>query len=320
LRLAASSLPRDEASRARIEWVLDRAALLRAEVRRWARSAPMRRLKQELAMFERQSRLPSFWHDRALADERARAAAEGRDLIRDFLAAERQVEAAEDLAYEAYFGRQPATLILDEVDAVDRALLPLRERVYASLFPPRNTVRLVMMAGRGAWPHLVVLCQAVQKWAGRRGSTPQAMVAVEVAAKEKPSGKKKAPPVEHRWKVRPIEDKSPQAAAMLVLSGARSAMLLAAEHGAHRFTAGGTTSVVKVRFEPGPFTFAGDLAALEGQMPAEEIRRVWPDKGVVEDLRLKKRFDYSAEEGIELEPLLDAWQRMRVFSSTGKDA
>src|SRR5205823_2957692 len=97
LRRRDITLEIDGAARQHLE-VVERAAAVRADVRRWSRSDAMVQLQQKLAFFDRASRQPRFWDDRALADESARTAAEARELEKAFLAAEQQAEAAEDLA------------------------------------------------------------------------------------------------------------------------------------------------------------------------------------------------------------------------------
>ena len=334
--LAATSLGGHEegVSRAAIERVLTRASELRAEVRRWARSRPMLRLRQELQLYERLSRQPSFWHDRALADERARAAADGRELMAAFAAAERQAETAEDLAYEAYYGRQVAAArtLDEELDAVHAQLVPLGERLFSSLFPPRGTVALVLTTGRSGWRHLCVLADAIAVWAKRRGGTVLGHLLEPKPAKappapapgqraRKPRGKGE-PEAEWRWvKGMPVDQSSPPAAAVLYVSGARALMLLAAEHGAHRFTSGGATSIVKVRFEPGApaiSSFPGP-AELEPAQPGDEIRRLWPDKEQMVDERTGWKGVMATPGRIDLEPVLAAYLRWRIFSPDAAD-
>jgi hypothetical protein len=102
------------------------------------------------------------------------------------------------------------------------------------------------------------------------------------------------------------------------MTGVRSQTLLAAEHGAHRFTAGGVTTIVKVRFAHGTPPELADpatLADLEKHQPTGEIRRVWREKGMVEDLRLERRFELGPDGNFELGPMLAAYRRWRVFGA-----
>jgi ATP-dependent Clp protease ATP-binding subunit ClpA len=336
LAMTAASLGGAEegVSRKHIERILEWAARTRAEVRAWARSTPMRRLLQDLSLFDRLSRQPTFWHDRAIADERARAAAEGRELAAAFGAAEKQAETAEDLAYEAYYSRQVADSmsLAEELQAVERQLVELGERLFATMFPPRNPVSLILTTAHSGWSHLVSLCDSIEGWVKRRGGSVVWQTPVETtttttttatATTTKQRAKAKKHPAKKTWKwrkARPVEGDSPPPPAVVVTaSGATALMLLAAEHGAHRFTQGGTTSIVKVTFEPkGAGTLTNeDPAALEAAQPNDEIRRVWPDKKIVHDLRLDRRFDLGEDGRIDLGTLLAAYQRWRVFVASG---
>jgi hypothetical protein len=84
-----------------------------------------------------------------------------------------------------------------------------------------------------------------------------------------------------------------------------------------RFTSGGETAVVKVRFEPRPpLRYSNeDVAELEKQQPNDEIRRFWPTKRVVEDVRLDRSFALGEDGSLDLEPLLHAYQRWRILAS-----
>jgi hypothetical protein len=87
-------------------------------------------------------------------------------------------------------------------------------------------------------------------------------------------------------------------------------------------SAGGATSIVKVRFEPRAAVSLSpptDPEALEKAQPGDEIRRVFPDKRLVHDLRTGHRGEMD-EEGLDLAPVLDAYLRWRVFSPEADDA
>jgi ATP-dependent Clp protease ATP-binding subunit ClpA len=314
LRLSATPLGGGEegVSRGRIDRVLERAAAVRSEVRRWSRSAPMVRLAQELTLFDRLSRQPSFWHDHELADERARAAAAGRELTAAFADAEKRAEAAEDLAYEAYYARQPAAAetLLAELDLLHGELSLLGERLFASLFPPRNTIALILTCGRTGWPHLCALGTAVDRWVARRGGSCAWWQPLLVEGEAK--SKKPLPKPGWHWRRQPPKENDPAPAAIVNVSGTPGLMLLSAEHGAHRFTSGGDTAIVKVRFVPRPPASYDDEdpAELEKTQPGDEIRKLWPQKKLVEDLRLKRRFEMAE---LDLEPLLAAYLRWRVL-------
>jgi hypothetical protein len=313
-------------SRGRIERILERAAAVRGEVRRWARSQPMVRLEQELRLFERLSRQPTFWQDRALADERARAAAAGRELSQAFVSAEKRAEAAEDLAYEAYYARQLASaeLLTPELDQIDQELVGLAEGLFATLFPPRNTIALVLTTGRSGWAHLYMMGTAIERWVHARGGSTtwhqphevESAAAKPAADGNTPKPKKRAPKQKSwKWTQRVLSQSTPAPAAIVHVTGLPALPLLASEHGAHRFTAGGITSLVKVRFEPRPPPRYGtdDPEELEKKQPIDEVRRLWPDKRVVHDLRMNRRFESVDPQTLDLAPLLAAYLRWRVL-------
>jgi hypothetical protein len=161
----------------------------------------------------------------------------------------------------------------------------------------------------------------------RRSGTCTWHVPVEIAPriepprdprKPKPKAKKSGPhKPTWRWHRRnPVMDESPPPPAVAVhITGAAGLSLLSAEHGTHRFTAGGSTAIVRVSFDPKARSRWSDQdpEELEKAQPDDEIRRIWPDKGIVEDLRLGRRFEL-AHRGIDLGQLLAAYQRWRLFS------
>ncbi len=305
-------------SRASIARLLERAASVRAEVRRWSRSPAMRRLRHELQFFDRASRQPSFWHDRDLADQSARAASEGRELERAFADAERQAEAAEDLAYEAWYTRQvaAAAALGDELDAVSAGMLALKTRLFATLFPPRGSVGVCLVPGRGGWPWLVWLVSAWERFLRAAGATVESFVLVEKELKPEPPkpGRKKAPPrVEQRWRHEPLSEAIPGLAAYVVAGGPKAIMLLSAEHGAHRFVDGSHTSILRCRFEPRPPRTSSlpPLEELEPRAPTDEIRRVFAGKQHVRDLRLGKTVEL-VDRQLDMTELWSAWLDARV--------
>jgi ATP-dependent Clp protease ATP-binding subunit ClpC len=297
-------------SRAALARLLERAAAVRGEVRRWSRSGAMRRLRHELAFFDRLSRQPSFWHDRAIADESALAAAEGRELERLFSEAERQAEAAEDLAYEAWYARQPAAAaaLETELDAVSGAMAGLKIRLFASLFPPRGSVGVMLVPGKGAWERLLDLVHAWSRALRPHGALLETYVLAEKEVKE--PGKK--PRVEERWRSE-APSHTPALAVQVVASGPKAILLLSAEHGAHRFVSGAQTSIVRCRFElkPARYPSLPPLEELERRAPSDEIRRVRPARSELRDLRLERSFTY--EDPLEVDEVWRAWLDRRVL-------
>jgi hypothetical protein len=114
---------------------------------------------------------------------------------------------------------------------------------------------------------------------------------------------------------------TPSPAVALFVSGPRSLMLLAAEHGVHRLSSGGSTSLLRVRFEPKalPIGQLPELADLETSQPVEEIRRVFTDKRQVHDTRTGWKGSLGDDGALDLEPALDAYLRWRIFSADSDD-
>ncbi|MFZ5442884.1 MAG: AAA family ATPase [Myxococcota bacterium] len=173
LAFSLHSLPRgvDGGSRTELLRVCEKAAELRAEIRAWIRSPLMSNLRDALRLFERLSRQTSFWADRELADEQARRAAITRELDEGFAKLRTQVEAAEELAFEAYAARQnrSAEELLASLDAVRTAFEPLTERLFVSRFPHVDAATLTLVPGRNGGRWAVWLVEGYQAWAKSRG-------------------------------------------------------------------------------------------------------------------------------------------------------
>jgi len=315
-------------SRGAIERVLGDAATLRAEVRKWSRAAPMQSLREVLSYFDRASKQPAFWLERSLAEDSARRAAEAREIVTGLAEVQRQVETTEELAFEAYYERsaRDAAALEEELGHARTAFEPLKERLFASLFPPRPSATLLMTPGSGAWRHLIYLLDSYRAWAGARDITTRFYTALWVPVADRPVDRRKDPAAEWRWaaKVPSAEDGPTPAAVAMVLGGGKQLMLLAAETGAHRFTEAGQTAMVKVRFEPSAVTIgqlppAHDLAR---KMPEAEIRKIWPKKrgneGLCKDLRTGTEMT-SGEELLALDELLNAYMMWRIFGRADGD-
>ncbi|MDP1830291.1 MAG: AAA family ATPase [Archangium sp.] len=175
LSFVSHSVPRsvDGVSRASLLELCEKAAGLRAEVRAWVRSPLMRQLRDGLRLFERLSRMPSYWEDRSLADEQSRRATGTKTLWESFDQVRAQAEAAEELAFEAYGLRasHSAKDLHQALHTARDAFEPLTERLFASLYPPVNAATLTLVPGRGAshWAHWLVSIYGV--WAKKRGLT-----------------------------------------------------------------------------------------------------------------------------------------------------
>ncbi|NPC84548.1 ATP-dependent Clp protease ATP-binding subunit, partial [Pyxidicoccus fallax] len=314
-----------------IEKVLEEAASLRAEVQRWSRSNPMVALRRELAVFDKASRQPAYWEERGLAEESSRKSSEARELEKAFRDVAQQAEAIEDLLFEAHLSRAvgQAESLAREVSGLRRAFLPLRERLYASLFPTSRGCTLILIPGRGAWPQLVTLAKAYESWAAAQSlSFQRALLKPEEpkdGEKKKPS-RKDAPLFWAQEKKTPLDEIKPAPAGYAIqVTGHIHPLLLASEHGVHRFVEGSQAAVVRVRFEPSaPNVYSlPRMDALEKLLPKHEVRRIRPTAngqggGSLEDLRTgaKQRF---GPEGPNMEALLEAWLQWRVFGTQEED-
>ncbi len=311
-----------------IERVLEEAASLRAEVQRWSGAEPMRALRRELAVFDKASRQPAYWEERALAEESSRKSSEARELEKAFRDCAQQAEAVEDLLFEAHLSRavEQAESLARDVSGLRRAFQPLRERLYASLFPTSRGATLFLVPGRGAWSHLVTLAKAYEAWAAAHSlSFEHALLRPEAKDREKTS--RKPPPLFWTWeKKTPLEEvKPPPAAYALQVTGATLPLLLAGEHGVHRFVEGSQAALVRARFEPQPLSLHAlpAMEDLEKSLTKQEVRRIRPSSsdtvgGTLEDLRTGAKQRYGPE-GLSMAPLLESWLQWRVFGAREED-
>jgi hypothetical protein len=324
--LKTESIPRDEAGTGDlIRKLLDDAGSLRAEIRQWWRSRFVTELRQRVSFFDKASREASFWRERSLAESASAQAATARELLDALADLGRQSEASEDLAFEAYYERSDLAVdpLRDELKSLREQLAPLKIRIYASTFPPRSTAMLYLQASRTAWTHVEWLLAMYTKWAQSQGLRAQIFTLRFVDPKERPGTPKDS--LEHAWKwvnrAPEVNDKPHPMAVALALSGGAEALLMAAEHGVHRFQDGSMTSVVRVRFEPRG-TSAQHVTKLlpakeiEDAMPQNEIRRIQPAKETVYDARLRREFAFD-EHALPMTALLGAYVSFRVFGSDG---
>jgi ATP-dependent Clp protease ATP-binding subunit ClpA len=324
--LRTESIAKDEAGTGdAIRALLDDAGSLRAEIRQWWRSRFVTELRHRVSFFDKASREASFWRERSLAEDAAARASAARELLDALADLGRQAEASEDLAFEAYYERYDLAVdpLRDELRSLREQLSPLKIRIYASMFPPRSTALLYLQASRTAWPHVEWLLGAYTKWSQSQGLRSQIFTLRYVDPKERPGTPKDS--LEHGWKwvhrAPDPNDRPHPLAVALALSGGAEALLLAAEHGAHRFQDGSMTSVVRVRFEPrgASAPHVSRLVAakeLEEAMPQNEIRRIQPTKETVHDARLRREFAFK-EKTLDMPAMLGAYVSFRVFGSDG---
>ncbi|MDX2012996.1 MAG: AAA family ATPase [Myxococcaceae bacterium] len=161
----------DAASRAELLAVCEKAATLRGEVAEWAGAPLMARMRDDFRLFERLSRQPSFWKDRALADAEARRAGAVREVDEGFTKLKTQIEAVEELAFEAYATRErrSATELESTLDAQRAELHPLTERLFASRFPGVEAATVVLVPGRSSLRWAEWLRTGYVEWAKGRG-------------------------------------------------------------------------------------------------------------------------------------------------------
>ncbi|MFP2913230.1 hypothetical protein ACLESD_51150 [Pyxidicoccus sp. 3LFB2] len=288
----------------------------------------MRALRRELSVFDKASRQPAYWEERALAEESSRKSSEARELEKAFRECAQQAEAVEDLLFEAHLSRAvgQAESLARDVAGLRRNFQPLRERLYASLFPTSRGATLFLVPGRGAWPHLMTLARAYEAWAAAQSLT---FMRALLRPDEKDRGKasRKAVPLYWSWerKLALEEVTPPPAAYALQLTGGTLPLLLAGEHGVHRFVEGSQAALVRGRFVPQPLSL-GALPALEDlekAMTKEEVRRIRPTAsnavgGTLEDLRTGAKQRYGPE-GVSMEPLVESWLQWRVFGAREED-
>ncbi|RYZ43323.1 MAG: ATP-dependent Clp protease ATP-binding subunit [Myxococcaceae bacterium] len=331
LRAEAVGGDAEGVGRQAIEKVLEDAASLRAEVQRWSRSEPMLALRRELAVFDKASRQPAYWEERSLAEVASRKASEARELDKAFRDCAQQAEAVEDLLFEAHLTRAvgQAESLARDVAGLRRSFQPLRERIHASLFPVSRGVTLLLVPGRGAWPQLCILARAYEAWAQTQSIAFHRALLLSDEPKEGEKKKASRKDVNHTWsweqKAELNDLKRPPAAYALQLNSGVLPLLLAGEHGVHRFVDGSQAALVRVRFEPQPLALHAlpALEDLEKSLTQLEVRRVRPVAGIVaggtlEDLRTGAKQRYGPS-GVDLEPLLEAWLQWRVFGARKED-
>jgi ATP-dependent Clp protease ATP-binding subunit ClpC len=321
LSLSAESLPTSSGlSRSAIQKWLDRAADLRADIRAWAMSPPMVSVRQDVVFFDRESRHPAFWSDQAMAEQRARRVALGRELMQDFDKVQVQAETIEDLAYEAYWTRQSSrTPMESEMAELDAAQDGLAERVFATMYPgATDQASLLIVPSRGGRAQALWLAETYARWAiGRKGEV--------ICHAAWPKAKADAPPKTkencrfHKLDLlNPNKDKEARNTAMaffLSIATCPGVVLLSGEHGVHRFLVSGMTHLVKVHVELRARRIQGDAfvaAEWDKKLPTDEIRRISMDKDQLRDLRLNR--DYVLFEGdLDLAQVLRDFLHFRVF-------
>ncbi|NVJ14258.1 AAA family ATPase [Myxococcus sp. AM010] len=312
-----------------IERILEEAATVRAEVQRWSRCAPMNSLRRVLAVFDKVSRHTAYWEERALAEENSRKSSEARALEQALRECAQQAEAIEDLLFEAHLSRtvEQVESLSREVHQVKAAFSRLRQRIYSSLFPPSHGATLILVPGRGAWKQARMLAAAYERWTQKTSLAKwRGLLTVP---ERKPGEKASRAPPPPQW--RKVDDDDfdkrvvqPVAYALQVKGGPH-ALLLAGEHGLHRFIEGSQISMVHAFFEPRALSLF-DLSSheeLQKRLPKNEVRQVrlsgiGSGQGSLTDLRtgVQQRF---GPEGFELEPLLEPWMQWHVFNSRDED-
>ncbi|MEW5850848.1 MAG: AAA family ATPase [Myxococcota bacterium] len=293
---------------ATVNEVLNHAAELRSRVRRLRRTNLALELRQRVAYFDRASREKSFWAEGAIAEQQSTRASAARELLEGLMDLERQAETTEDLAFEAFYDRSvpDASHLHAELTSLDARVGPMAEQLYGMMFPPRSSLHIYLTAGRGAFDELLTLANSYFAWCSTRKLEARFHVLEELELK----AGEKGPPKTRWYQKVPSPDGPRPVAVALVVSGPAFKMLLTAEHGAHRFTEGGQTSVVKVRVEPGAATLKEPKDFLES-MPADEVRRVSVAKKVVRDYRTNTEHPMDGDY-LPMRELLADWMEHRL--------
>ncbi|WP_426753349.1 AAA family ATPase [Myxococcus sp. Y35] len=329
LRAEAVGGAAEGVGREAIERVLEGAATLRAEVQRWSRCVPMRVLRRELVLFDKVSRQRAYWEERALAEEGSRKSSDARELDKALRECAQQAEAIEDLLFEAHLSRTvgQAESLNREVRQVKAAFARIRERIYASLFPLSRGVTVYLVPGRGAWKQLRVLAKAYEAWAEANSLVKKRGLLAIPTRKAGEKASRRPPPPQWRWADSEDFDKLEiqPVAYSLQVKGDTASLLLAGEHGMHRFIEGSQVSMVHAYFVPQPHPLSDllHLETLQRQLPKNEVRQVrlsgsGSGEGALTDLRtgVQQRFGPA---GPDLGPLLEPWMQWRVFNTRDED-
>ncbi|MFP2956951.1 AAA family ATPase [Myxococcus sp. 1LA] len=324
LRAEAVGGAAEGVGREAIERILEDAATVRAEVQRWSRCPPMVSLRQGLSVFDKVSRQAAYWDDRALAEADARKSSEARELDKALRGCVQQAEAIEDLLFEAHLSRAvgQAESLRREVRQLKAAFERLRERIYTALFPPTRGATLYLVPGRGAWTKVRLVAAAYEAWADQHSlEKKRGLLAVPM---RKAGEKATRTPQQPQWRWADKEDldklEVQPVAYALQLTGSASALLLAGEHGMHRFIEGSQVSMVHADFVPQPHTLLAlaNLETLQQRLPRKEIRQVrlsgsGTGDGALTDLRTNVHLRFGPG-GPALEPLMAPWMQWRVFN------
>lgn len=322
LSFVGHALPRsaEGVSRAAILDVCEQAAAVRTEVRAWVRAPLMQHLRDELRMFERLSRTPSYWADSELANEQSRRSVSTRNLIDAFEQIRASVEATEELAFEAFGARATHSVkdLKQSLQAARDTFEPLTERLFASLHPPVHSATLTLLPSAGATSWAQWLHDSYVTWADKRGLEVEFSHLVPL-----PTAEVKSKTATHEWRPKNPPTGTPWVALALHLRGEATPMLLSAEHGSHRIHAHGGSFTVKVRFQPGHthHKLLGQPSDLAESMPTTEIRRIWPTRkgqeyGLLRDVRTQTEHNLEVSaRGFHLGPVLAAYVRFRVFNA-----
>lgn len=324
LTLRATTLAsREEGASNRGLHALEDAAKVRAELRRWGRSALVSALRSDVSFFTKASQAPGFWKERALAEARAKEAETSRVLIEGLDGLATQAEALEDLAFESWYERRDdnATAVRDEAEELRAKFRPKKWELFARMFPPVEAVLLYFTAGRSAW-HLVPEMMAIyERWCRAEKLEYKPFTCFAIAEEAVPANEKGN--LDARWKWRqefPPHTAQPlPLAAAMTIRGGPGRFAFVGEHGAHRFLDGTGTAVLKVRFEPVEVRYAHQLLRpdkLDNVMPTTEVRRVSISKNQLKDLRMQRDYEWKGPH-TDLGPMMEDQVEFRVF---GPDA
>ncbi|MFO0649734.1 MAG: AAA family ATPase [Polyangiales bacterium] len=324
LSLRATTLAaREEGASNRGLHALEDAAKVRAELRRWGRSALVSALRSDVSFFTKASQAPGFWKERALAESTARQAETSRTLLDALDGLATQAEALEDLAFESWYERRDdnAEAVRAEADALRAQFKPRKWELFARMFPPVESVVLYFTAGRSAWHQVPVLVNIYAHWCKAEKLETKYYTCFAIPEDEQPASEKGKADAGWKWRAEfpPYTAQPLPLAAAMTIRGGPGRFAFVGEHGAHRFLDGTGTSVVKVRFEPVDVRHATSLTRpdkLDALMPNVETRRISFSKEQLKDLRTQREYPWQ-NAGTDISALMEDQVEFRVF---GPDA
>ena len=192
-RPASASAGADGAELLRQLEVIDRLSF---RVQRWMSSEEMHSLAEELRLLDQLTQHKAFWEKRELAEARLVGLERKRAVREAWLRVEAELEALEDLAYEAYWARDPgpAPAIAEEIGRLKIAIDPLELRLYALRFADPDRAVLYFLPSRGSQDLAGQLLRVYARIAHQEGWALSVHAAVRLDPQPEPPKKRKKHP------------------------------------------------------------------------------------------------------------------------------